>query len=258
MAVSRVGAGFSLRNNVVRESLTLPKGKDMLKQGKIKLIAAVFCLLCISASVCVAAGEFKWARAKFDLKREVPDKWNVEMDLDKYFLAAFAKLSTMNVDQQVNVTSFENLEDVCQYPFVFMHAEGEPNFSEKEADNIRKYLDRGGFIFADDCVYQGKSDWFYQAMKSEVENKIYPGTKMVQLKDDHQMYHCLFQFPDGIPHMQGIRNGGRAVFDKKGRMKIFLCSDDLHCGWSPRYFGEEKCQDAIKMTININVYALTH
>ena len=36
------------------------------------------------------------------------------------------------------------------FPFIFMTNHGNIKFSEKDAENLRKYLLRGGFLYADD------------------------------------------------------------------------------------------------------------
>ena len=38
----------------------------------------------------------------------------------------------------------------------------------------------------------------------------------------------------------------------------YLDPGDLHCGWMCRYWGMEKCIQAIKMGINVILYFLSH
>jgi hypothetical protein len=66
--------------------------------------------------------------------------------------------------------------------------------------------------------------------------------------------------------MQGVDHGGWALF-LNGRIAIFLTPTDIHCGWAScrnivkngsSWFSKKNSYDAIKMGINIIVYAMTH
>ncbi|MFH1075087.1 MAG: DUF4159 domain-containing protein, partial [Candidatus Firestonebacteria bacterium] len=170
--------------------------------------------------------------------------------------------------KQVDVVYLNNINQMVKYPFIFVQAQHYVEFSDQEIKNIREYLDRGGFIFQDDCVEQsGKGQYnakmgdnFFQSFKTEIETRVYPNGKMVRLDNNHEIYNCFYRFPEGLPHGQGVQNGGWAYFDENGRMKIFGNSGDIHCGWhiNPYWFGEEKHNEMLKMAANIVIYALTH
>ena len=204
-----------------------------------------------------SSGEFCWARAKIDLQRDVNDYWRTHQDYDLMFLSHLSRLTTFKVKEEINVVDFHDLKNVCRFPFVFITAEGEPDLSDTEIRNIREFLRRGGFIYADDCVVNESGDYFFTGMKKVIEEKIFPGAKMRKLPDDHEIYKSFFSLP-GLPHMQGVDYKGWGYFDEDGRMKIFLTGGDIHCGWTTEHFGEEKSMSALKMGINIVIYALTH
>jgi hypothetical protein len=227
-----------------------------------KIKVSIFLILFFTQSI-FAAQEFQWARVKFDTKRDIIDKWDIDLQFDLDFLRAVQEMTTLKVDIKVNTVSFENLDEVTKYPLVFIHGEGEPNFSEKEVKNMREYMLRGGFIFADDCVYQKKGDYFFKGMREVLETRVFPEKKLELLPITHEIYHCHFEFPEGLPYIQGVNHGGWGLSDEKGRLMVFLCSTDLHCGWGKdkegkKWFGEKKFIEACKMGINIIIYALTH
>ena len=77
---------------------------------------------------------------------------------------------------------------------------------------------------------------------------------------DHEIYHCLFDLPKGLPFMQGELSGGWSFSDDKGRILMFLSPHDIHCGWfsEQNWFGRKKTQEAFEMGANIVIYAMTH
>jgi len=220
----------------------------------------IFFLLMLFISQNVFSGqEFQWVRVKFDTKREIKDKWDINLNYDRDFLNAVSEMTTLKVEVKVNTVSFNNLEEVTKYPMVFIHTEGEPKLSEKEVRNMREYLERGGLLWADDCVFE-KGDYFFKGMKEELETRIFPGKKMELLPITHEIYHTQYEFPEGLPYFQGVNHGGWGLSDDKGRLMVFLTATDVHCGWAKKemFFGEAKLLEAYKMGINIIMYALTH
>ena len=204
--------------------------------------------------------EFHWARVKFDTKREIKDKWDINLDYDLDFLNAVNEMTTLKAEVKVNAVSFDNLTEATKYPMVFIHTEGEPKLSDKEVKNLREYMLRGGLLWVDDCVLDKTGDYFFKGMKEELETRIFPGKKLELLPITHEIYHTQYEFPEGLPYFQGVNHGGGGLSDDKGRLMVFLCATDVHCGWSKKdkYFGEKKLLDAYKMGINIIMYALTH
>lgn len=208
---------------------------------------------------------FSWVRLKFAVIDEVQDNWNTHPYGDTLLLDEMENRTTIDVDKTWNVVSLENLDELIQYPFVFMTTEGSFKLSEKEHQNLAEYLKRGGFIFADDCVLRGQGDGFFRACRKYVEDKF--DTKMVQLNPDHEIFHCYYNLPNGLPHCQGVKHGAWALYID-GRMAMFLSPSDLHCGWASLYLNKERrrrlwfpkktCIDAVKMGVNVVVYAMSH
>ena len=59
-----------------------------------------------------------------------------------------------------------DIEQLQDHPFVFMHGRDRFSFTEKQREDIRTWVDRGGFLFADSiCSSQSFSDAFRKEMK---------------------------------------------------------------------------------------------
>jgi len=197
---------------------------------------------------------FHWARVKFDVVEDGPcDRWNTHPWGDFNLLDSLQKMTRLNIDPAWHVAPLDKMEELQKYPFLFMTTEKIFEFNGNHQENFVEYIKRGGFIFADDCVFDCKYDYFFKDFKKKAESLF--GKPMEKLPNNHDIYHCFYDFPNGLPHMQGVNHGGHALF-VDGRMAVFLSPSDIHCGWCS-FFGPQKTSDAIKMGINIVVYAMT-
>ena len=210
-----------------------------------------------------AAAPFHWGRVKFGTEEKVGDVWDAHPWADAHFLTALEKYTNINVDKLWREVPLEDLDEMVKFPFLFITGEGWFNLSPLQKKNIKEYLERGGFLFGDDCVIGNTGDHFYISFRKEIEQSF--NTEMVKLPADHAIYHSLYDF-NGLPYMQGQNHGGHALFIGK-RMAIFLSPSDLHCGWGSQYlrttkgngwFTLEKEEAAVKMGINVIVYAMTN
>ena len=229
-----------------------------LKYGVILII-----VLCM-ATQGVCEEKFKWVRIRF-LGTGIgvggqKDSWDHSLDFDLEFLQQLEKNSTVKPEFKVNIASLEKLEEITKYPILFMHAETEARFNDAEVKNMREYCLSGGVIWADDCVLLGKGDYFFKSFVRVIENKVFPGKKMQLLPPEHEIFHCHFDMPKGLPFCQGVPHGAWGLHDDKGRLMVIAMGTDLHCGWSFKdlWFGEKRTQEAHQMGINIVIYALTH
>jgi len=208
--------------------------------------------------------QVSWARMKFavlgETKHESQWDWHAHPYGDVAFLDELRNRTTVNMEQNWNVVNIDRLDDMCKFPFIFMHAQRKAAFPVKQVNNLREYLLRGGFLFIEDCVYADyghDADLFYQSMVRMMP-RILPGSKVVRLDHDHEIFSNFYTFKNGMPHMQGNDLGLHAVY-YKDRMVAALSPSDLHCGWvTSQWFTVAKREQAFRMGINIYIYAMSH
>ncbi|MFA7343425.1 MAG: DUF4159 domain-containing protein [Terrimicrobiaceae bacterium] len=204
-----------------------------------------------------------WARLKFTCRGGDNDDWNVHPNGDLNLIDAIRDQSTANVEKRWNVADVARLDTITRFPFLFMHGEMAPELGDTDRANLREYLLRGGFVFAEDCV-RGKmrsdrsGDEFFRRMAEVELPKILPEAKLELLPNDHPVFHCFYHFNNGLPHMQGNPHGlhGMTV---GGRLVSVLSPSDIHCGWvnGDKWFGTGKRLEAFKMGINIYLFAMS-
>ena len=218
------------------------------------------------ADQAVETGKFVFPRLQFSVFDGTPDIWNVGSIGDVILRKKLSELTNMNVSNEPKVVRLGDFDELCRYPFVFMTSEGFFKLPEKEEQNLKEYLDRGGFIFADDCVFAGRDDRFFRCYR-ELVDRLFAEKKMKMrhIPVDHEIYRIYFDFgKEGSPHMQGVRMhegfpGAWGLFEEgTGRIMTYLDPGDLHCGWMCRYWGMSKNIEAIRMGINVIIYFLSH
>lgn len=203
-----------------------------------------------------------WARLKFTCRGGDDDDWNVHPNGDLNLIDVIREHTTANVRKHWNVADVSELNAMTAFPFLFMHSEMGPELEDDHRKNLREYLLRGGFLFAEDCV-NGKmrsdrsGDEFFRKMVEEFAI-IMPEGKLEKLPYDHPVFHCFHHFDNGCPHMQGKQHGLHSL-TVKGRVVALLSPSDLHCGWTngDQWFSASQQQKAFQMGTNIYLYAMT-
>jgi len=212
----------------------------------------------LRADEAVKTGQFIFPRLQFTVKDDTPDRWNVGPVGDVNLRKKLMELTNINVSLEPKVVRLGDFDEMCRHPFVFMTSEGYFDLPAQEEWNLREFLERGGFIFADDCVYAAREDRFFRDY-IKLLNKLFPDNPVRKIPLDHEVFHIYFDMPNGSPHMQGVPHGAHGLFERgTGRIMTYIDPGDLHCGWMCRYWGMEKNITAIKMGINVIIYFLTH
>jgi hypothetical protein len=208
----------------------------------------------------VKTGTFFFPRLMFHVKDETGDQWNTDPIGDVILRRRLAELTNINVSQDPVVVKLADLDHMCRYPFVFATSEGYFDLPKNEERNLQEFLQRGGFVHADDCVLGRTGDRFFRDYV-KMMNKLFPDNPMRKIPKDHELYNCYFHFPDGALYLQGDKRvgGDYGLFEKGTGRIMTICSPwDYHCGWCCMFFTPAQNEMAIKMGINIIIYYLTH
>jgi hypothetical protein len=155
-------------------------------------------------------------------------------------------------------------------PWLYAVEVGHWSISDSQANRLRDYLDRGGFLMVDD--FHGTYEWevFAQGIK-----KVFPDRPIVDIEDDHAIFNVLYNLQQRVqvPGRQFVYSGRtyerdgfepkwRAIFDDKGRIQVAICHNmDLGDAWEwadfPEY-PEKYASLAYRIGINYLVYSMTH
>jgi hypothetical protein len=218
----------------------------------------------VSAADLLKGPSVPWSRLKFVGENSALEDWHVHPQGDLNLLDSIRGQTSVNIAKKWNVADVANLDSMTTYPFLFMHGEVAPILDDTAKNNLREYIQRGGFIFAEDCVngygHHGSNksnDFFFRSVVDQLPSLL-PGSKLEKLPFDHPVFHCFHHFDNGIPHMQGTEHGLHGV-TLDGRVVALISPSDLHCGWvdGDAWFGPGMTDKALQMGINIYLYAMT-
>ncbi len=163
-----------------------------------------------------------------------------------------------------------------QCPFLMMSEPGGAYFDEAEAANLRAYLLKGGFLWADD--FWGTRAW--ANWESQIRKALPAGEyPITDVTTDQQMFHMLFniqtlpQIPNiglwvrfGETSERGADSAqmhARIIADRKGRVMVFMTHNtDYGDAYereaeSPDYF-QQFSINGYAIGIDVILYSMTH
>jgi hypothetical protein len=146
--------------------------------------------------------------------------------------------------------------DLWDVPFMHMTGHGNVRFTDAEIRALRRYLEQGGFLHADDNYGMDAS------FRREIA-RVFPDHPLVEVPLDHPVYHMVYDFPRGLPKIHehdGLPAQGFGIF-LNGRLVVFYSyQTDLGDGWEDstvHHDPPEKHEAALRMGVNLVTYAVT-
>ena len=170
-------------------------------------------------------------------------------------LAAIRQRTALPVEAtEARVTLMD--DRLWDYPFLHMTGHGNVKFSDEEVERLREYLERGGFLHADDNY--GLDESFRREIK-----RVFPDRELVDVPLSHPIYHIVYDFPKGIPKIHehdGKPARGFGIFLGDRLAVYYSYSSDLGNGWedTATYHDPPALHEAaLRMGVNLFVYAVT-
>ncbi len=147
--------------------------------------------------------------------------------------------------------------DIFNYPFVHMTGHGNVVFSFNDVENLRKYLQAGGFLHVDDNY--GMDPY----VRSEL-NKLFPEHNLIELSNNHPIFNGKYKFKDGLPKIHEHDAGPAKAFGiiVEGRLVcLYTFESDIGDGWEDSEVHNDSPAIrliALQMGANILEYAFTY
>jgi hypothetical protein len=146
-------------------------------------------------------------------------------------------------------------DELWNLPYLYMTGHGNVRWSGQDLGTLRRYLEQGGFLHADDNYGMDSS------IRREL-NRLFPDHPLVEVPIDHPIYHLVYEFPRGIPKIHqhdGKPAQGFGIF-LDGRLVVYYSfQSDLGDGWEdPEVHNDSpaKREAALRMGVNLFAYAV--
>lgn len=175
----------------------------------------------------------------------------------------FSDRFLVTTGRETNITTKVAFEEVrlskpelFEYPFAVMTGEGNFQFLETERQNLKSYLERGGFLLASaGCSSQEWDRSFRREM-----NRIFPNIKLKRIPMDHPVFSTVFDIKNvrlkkssGTAQLEGLEIDGRIalVYSSEGLNDTANVPGCCCCGGNEVRNSEE-------VNVNVLTYSLTH
>ncbi|HEU5465618.1 MAG TPA: DUF4159 domain-containing protein [Gemmatimonadales bacterium] len=170
-------------------------------------------------------------------------------------LAAIRQRTGLKVTDRERVVTLAS-PDLWDIPYLFVTGHGNLHFTDAEVKILRRYLEGGGFLHADD-------DYGMDASFRREIARIFPDHPLVDVPLTHPVYHIVYDLPNGIPKIMehdGLPARGLGIF-LDGRLVVYYSyQTDLNDGWEDfdvHHVPPEKHEQALRMGVNLFAYAVS-
>lgn len=162
------------------------------------------------------------------------------------------KLNT-NINPQTKVVKPSDV-DLFDYPFVHMTGHGNVFFNNEDAENLRLYLESGGFLHIDDNY--GMDEYLRKELV-----KVFPNKELEELPGNHLIFKNKFSFPNGLPKIHehdNARPQALGIYHEGRLVLLYTFESDLGDGWENQEVHNDPQEvrlKALRMGANIITYA---
>jgi hypothetical protein len=217
-------------------------------------------------------GLFTFVRVKFDPTRwgRGPYQWGLDLKWNHDYPTAERNLMTI---LQHHTTILPNMgsgniyglaePELFSYPWAYLCEVGFWAPTEEEAESLRTYLFKGGFLVVDDFIM----DWQWYNFEEQMQ-RVLPGYDLVELDVSHPIFDSFFYIETldfEHPTFPGIKPVYYGVFeDNDPSKRLMVIANYNHdvgdywewsgTGWVPIDISNE----AFKLGVNYVVYGMTH
>lgn len=153
--------------------------------------------------------------------------------------------------------------DAFAHPILYMTGHEDFALTDEEVRNLRRYLHAGGVLFANACCGRKSFD---EAFRRAIR-RVLPERELSRIPLEHPMYRSVFpvrqvSYTPLVAHERpGLRSPTLEGVSLENQLRVIYSPYGLVNGWSgapnPYARGYEGT-DALKVGINVLVYAMTH
>jgi hypothetical protein len=190
---------------------------------------------------------------------------------DHKFMYGIKRLSNIQVSQEFNPVGIMDAS-LFDYPYIYIVEPGYMSFSQREAERLREFFLRGGFLHIDDFwgLYERQN-------MADQMRKVFPDRQIEELPISHEIFHTFFDVDQvmQIPNVSNACRGGPywenrtdtkpriyGIKDDHDRvMAVITYNSDLGDAWEwmdePCY-PEALTSQSYRMGLNFIIYAMSH
>ncbi len=191
--------------------------------------------------------------------------WNADYpQMERNFMSILGELSTLKLHQGAsNVHTLDDPE-LFKYPVAYLTEPGYWMPTDEEAEGLRNWIAKGGFLIVDDFYFDRQWSVFEQSMM-----RVMPQARIVPMELSHPIFNTFFHIKtlDGMTHPATTQAKAEylGIFednDPTKRLQVIInYNNDIgdYMEWSGEgWYPVNLSNDAYKFATNYVVYGLTH
>ena len=208
-------------------------------------------------------GKYTFVRLRYTQGNRMA--WSADYPaMERNFMTILKDLSTMKLHKDAsNVHTLDDPE-LFKYPVAYLTEPGYWYPSEREAEGLRSWIRKGGFLIVDDFYFERQWDVFEQAMRM-----VLPDGEIVPMTVDHPVFNSFFSIPTLVGMTHPATPEAKAQYlgiyennDPSQRLLVIInFNNDIgdYMEWSGEgWYPINLSNDAYKFATNYVVYGLTH
>lgn len=188
--------------------------------------------------------------------------WDTDQRMPSNLLNSLIEYTTIAVAPQEKVIDLSSPE-IFQYPFCYLSGHKLVQFDAQEAANFKQYVNRGGFIFVDDCNHD-IDGLFARSFETQM-GQLFGAHALKKIPNTHPVYNSFFKFEKGPPNTTFELNGWGddlvhdylKAIEVNGRIGVLYSNKDYGCEWDYDFRNKRfLAEDNTKFGVNIIMYAM--
>ena len=218
------------------------------------MITRILCALGLAAATVAAAGEPDPVMTIGRLHYDGGGDWYANPSSLPNLLSAIRSRTSLRVAATEKVVTLSD-DELWTVPYLYMTGHGNVHWSDRDLATLRRFLEQGGFLHADDNYGMDPS------IRREL-GRLFPDQPLVEVPLNHPIYHLVYDFPKGLPKIHAHDNKpaqGFGIF-LDGRLVVYYSyQSDLGDGWEdPQVHNDPlaKREMALRMGVNLFSYAV--
>src|SRR5262249_32919752 len=131
--------------------------------------------------------------------REYPGYWTMDYPRsDRHLLAGVRRLTRIDSRSVEQVVSLDGTDEIFNWPALYAVEVGHWQLPNDQAEQLREYLLRGGFLMVDDfhgtVPYHGvQNEW---QVFTESMDKVFPDRHIEDIPDGDPIFHTIYDLQD--------------------------------------------------------------
>ena len=171
-----------------------------------------------------------------------------------HFLVQAEQDSSVSTSRRFHAIKLSS-DEIYNFPLVIMTGEGTFTLPDAERENLKRFVERGGFLLA--SAGCSSTDWD-KSFRREM-SIVFDGNRLSALAMDHPVFHTVYDVEEvkakhgQVKPLEGISFEGRlgVLYSQDGLNDTAHTTGCCCCG------GNE-ISNSIRINVNILAYALTH